>query len=62
MGTLVQRDDPVLNRKVTENLVVIERDKITSRKLQLFIRFMTINTQLIVQLLKVKEESLIESL
>ena len=26
MGTLVQRDDPVLNRKVTENLVVIERD------------------------------------
>jgi molecular chaperone DnaK (HSP70) len=26
MGTLVQRDDPILNRKVTENLVVIERD------------------------------------
>ena len=26
MGTLVQRDDPVLNRKITENLVVIERD------------------------------------
>ena len=26
MGTLIQRDDPVLNRKVTENLVVIERD------------------------------------
>ena len=26
MGTLVQRDDPVLNRKVTENLVVMERD------------------------------------
>ena len=26
MGTLVQKDDPVLNRKIIENLVVIERD------------------------------------
>ena len=46
MGTLVQRDDPVLNRKVTENLVVIERDQnYQQRKLQPFIRFMTINMQ-----------------
>lgn len=26
MGTLVQNEDPVLNRRVTENLIVIERD------------------------------------
>ena len=26
MGTLIQRDDPVLNRKVTHNMVVVERD------------------------------------
>jgi molecular chaperone DnaK len=26
MGTLVQEDDPVLNRKVTANLIVIDRD------------------------------------
>ena len=36
MGTLVQRDDPVLNRKITENLVVIEELSCLLKKPQRF--------------------------
>ena len=63
MGTLVQRDDPILNRKVTENLVVIERDtKLPAEETTSVYTFMTINMQLIVQSLNLKGENKIVNL